>query len=156
MKTGESLVKLFNRSPVNHWCREFLQFPTLLHTKQKAQWKSDLGADGSLCRGIVQSHHARRPHVSYGCGHKNRGGAHRVRPCTVGYVVDPRPILELNQSMVLARVPVVGTGPAILSAVLPLDYPPIASNLVGEICQFLNGSIDGEYFKVSKIILTRH
>ena len=28
-KIGESLVKLFHCSPVNHWCGEFLQFPTL-------------------------------------------------------------------------------------------------------------------------------
>ena len=27
--TGESLVKQHHRSPVNHWCGEFLQFPTL-------------------------------------------------------------------------------------------------------------------------------
>ena len=37
----------------------------------------------------------------------------------------------------LARIPVIGTRPAILSAVLPLDHPPITSNLVREICQFL-------------------
>ena len=101
-------------------------------------WKSDLGTDRGLCRGIVQPHHARGPHVGDGRGHKDGGGADRVRPRAVGYVVDPGTILELNESMVLAGVPVVGAGPAVLPAVLPLDHPPISGNLVGEIGQFLN------------------
>ena len=43
----------------------------------------------------------------------------------------------------LARVPVVCTRPAVLPAVLPLDHPPIASNLVGKIRQVLNENVDG-------------
>ena len=54
---------------------------------------------------------------------------------TVGYVVDPRAIWELDEAAVLAGVTVQAAGPALLPAVLPLHHPPVAGNLaqVGQV-----------------------
>ena len=105
---------------------------------QRAKWSANLGADRSLCRGIVQLDDARGPHVSDGRGHKDGRGADRVRARAVRDVVDPGAVLELNEPVVLAGVPVVGARPALLPAVLPLHHPPVAGHLVGKVCQFLD------------------
>ena len=105
---------------------------------QRVKWRPNLWADRSLCRWIVQLDDARGPHVSDGRGHKDGRGADRVRARAVRDVVDPGAVLELDEPVVLAGVPVVGARPALLPAVLPLHHPPVAGHLVGKVCQFLD------------------
>ena len=95
-----------------------------------------LGQDGRVALGIIEPYDPGRRQLGGRDGHEDLGGADRVRPGAVGRVVDPAVVLQLEEPAVLARVPVVRAGPALLAAVLAAKHPPVAANL-GDVGQVL-------------------